>query len=182
MQFLQNIFKAPPKPTADEIQQRLRVAFDFTDADLQTNYEGKMSRHQHYWLVDRLLRRTLICIGVGVVAAYVFINFRSDSVNSIVAGIVFFAAAIYGLGNFWMMGLDLIYKNVESISGEVHLGVHGRGNLTYTLNIVQLRFDIDKKNSHAVVNGETYTVYYAPRSKVILAAEVHKTKNDEQAE
>lgn len=186
MRFLQSLFQAPPRPDADEIQQRLMLAFNFTDADLKVNHKGKMSNHQHYWLVDRLLRETLICIAVAGVAGWILTNYVQGNpifriVNDpfwlIVGGIAFFAATVYGLGNLWDTSIDLIRRQVSDISGIVHLGLHSRNrNRIYTLEIGDIRFEIPEKTRHAVIDGEVYTVYYAPCSRIILAVEVEKQK------
>lgn len=64
---------------------------------------------------------------------------------------------------------DLANKRVESVEGRIQLHV---GHLnSYWLNVDGLSLRLDEVSFTAFRNGDPYMIYYAPESKIVLAAE-----------
>jgi len=187
MRFLQNFFKTPPKPSADEIQQRLMDAFDFDDSDLQANYQNRMSGKQRYWFLDRYLKQIFLSIAfVVVITLFCFSELQNPfpllgSMGNLLFILVVFLTSIFTVIVWlWNLSLDLIGGGVRFIRGEGHIRLgRSRSWNPYQLHVEGLRFEIPRGKHTAFPVAEYYTVYYAPRSKIILAVEVEvqKTKN-----
>jgi hypothetical protein len=160
-------------------------AFRFTDADLQVNRTGRMSGEQHYWFVDRLLRHIFICAGLVAVATWFLVDsfnhqwpfFGSEGVwlARIIAGIDFIYCIYFAVYSLLNVLVGLIVRTVVSAYAKGHVCRRGRSiydRLDIVNDVDKLRFERPKRVFRTIVNNEYYTVYYAPRSKIILALEI----------
>jgi hypothetical protein len=180
MRLFQKLFPQPTPPTPDEIQQRVMEALGFKKDDLKENYYGRMSSHQHYWFIDKWLRRTIIYFGGAILLGAALYHFGRNPVGGSVDVVWVFimlvavvGVTLSGMIIFRDMLIDLVRRKVERISGLGKLKLHHhRNSRTYSLYIEDERFPISKEIYNALVDNEHYTVYYAPRSKVIVAIEV----------
>src|SRR4051812_44987095 len=167
MNFIQKLFPQVQKPTPEETQQRLMEILRFSKRDLKANQNGHMSREQHYWFIDRFLRRSLSFIGITVVGGWIF--FRTTNPTLVVICVT--VAIVFGLVEGWKMLVDLIKKEVTIVTGPgyIHWSSFSKA---YFFEVKESRFQISRKLSQALVSDMNYTVYFARRSRIILAIEV----------
>lgn len=163
MKFFQKLF---PQPTSEETQQRLMEILRFSKRDLKANQNGLMSREQHYWFVDRCLRRTLSYIAVMTFCSWLL--YQSTQQFVIVFCIV--PALAFGLVQGWKMLVDLVTRKVAVVSGTGKL--RGGGRMPYLFEVKETEFSIPQNLHKALVSNLNYTVYYSRRAKIIVAIEV----------
>src|SRR5438552_4123387 len=127
MKLFREILGIPPRPTPAEIDKGLRDLFDFTDADLKANHDGRMSAKQHYWFTDRFLRTTLLSIAITVVVGWLFFSILRgqdpfglwhDSLWGLFIGVGLLAWIIYSAFNVWQMFIDMIARKVDVVIGK----------------------------------------------------------------
>ncbi|SRR5258706_11081784 len=186
MQLFRKIFPPKYKPSHDEIQRHLMEILDFKKDDLKENHYGRMSRHQHYWLVDRWLRKLFLNIGGAVLLGGVGYYFTTHPVGNspnlvwtLLLIITIIGTLVAGIMSFSNMLVDIVNRKIGVASGPGQLEVyHANRHIVYRLYVEDeqadeaIRFDVPRKLYDALVDNQNYTVYYAKRSKVILAIEV----------
>lgn len=179
----QTVFSPRPVPTRDEIQQQLMTVFDFQEEDLEANRLGKMSRHQHYWFVDRFLRAIPVYLVFTAIAGLVFHNALTNPVPFGGAigmlwvplwGVAFISVVVTGIIYLGNMSLDMVLRRMDTASGigKTHSRRAGKGPIRYYVNIGAAQFEISEREMQAIIDDEQYTVYYAAHSRIILAVEV----------
>lgn len=189
----QTMFSPRPVPTRDEIQQRLMTAFDFQVEDLEANRRGSMSRHQHYWFVDRFLRTIFVAIVVIALLGLWLYNTLNhpifgSSIDVFLPAFALAVAVIAAVFVLWNTFLDIVRRKIATISGicvsikesksfSYYLAVYDENDLGKVLSQYRLRrgstrFMITHDQKDALVDGERYIVYYALHSRVIFAVEI----------
>jgi hypothetical protein len=166
----------------------LMGAFNFTPADLDANQHGYMSKEQRPNLRKahlRKLRLSLIIIGICasvLLLALVALVFRLGKPPESPLGLACALVALttmtmtISLGTFhdWrQFDADLRKGEVSSISGRVSLRILGGShpNVTCRLRIQSMELSVSEDQLLALKDGESYRVFFAPNSKVILSVE-----------
>lgn len=180
---------------------RLSQAFEFSERDLAANRQGRITRLQKAKLARK---RGLFVISYGFLAAILaaisiplvrdaMIDIRQvpHDLNHI------FPAITVGLGlpvaavclailiiRTWVQfTADIREGHAAAIYGTVYLPLAPAWAVrrtSYRLRIVSLSLEIPKQALDAIEDGETYQVYYSPRTKVVLSLEYLKRKRDGQ--
>jgi len=162
--------------TAD-LNQVLGGVVGFSAGDMEANREGRLGGGQ-------AARMVMAMVGLGVVALVIvaFCGFMAFSITSDArsdATIPLLFVAVIGVGGTLLiawsivkLGLDLLGGRVESVEGQVVRTYASTGrSTTYYYQVGGLKFTVTLRAYQALVSGPVYKVYYAPRSKRLLALE-----------
>jgi hypothetical protein len=170
----------------DVYRLRLMNAIGFTQADLQANREGYMSKPQRATLSSRR-KDWLNGITIAVIAAAAFSTFFLT--QGVLAGDWFSSERVLTIGIFcviagvvWFIGwlhwnrldADLDKGTVFNIEGTVILAIHEKEkppSISYFALIQGEYFQIDKPVYDAFISGDPYIIYYAPYTKTILSVD-----------
>jgi NhaP-type Na+/H+ or K+/H+ antiporter len=161
----------------DELKQTL----EFTDSDLATNREGRLSARQRERLQQMRLRSIWIGMAGTLVIALLatillFTGGRNDSLILILAGIGVTICGTAVLGLFtrhWLrLGTDLQDDRVERLSGTVErtIRVSGR-NAQYVLKIGKAEINLPKDTLNLFEHEAAYAIYRTLHGRVLLSAE-----------
>ena len=183
MGFWRKLLDIPPKPTPAEIDQQLREIFDFTDADLKANHDGRMSSKQHYWFIDKLLRTVLLAIAITVAGGWLLFSIVQGrepfglwqiSPIPLFLGFALVVWIIFSGVKVWQLLIDVMTQKVDVVigKGRVHRYWYGRDLKRYGLVIKNEGFAVTKKAASFLNDDEYYTVFFTVRSRVILSIEV----------
>ena len=155
------------------ITQNLADALRFTFDDLIANRTGQFSDAQRTRLRLDLLRETVF---YGIVALLPFgglLFLLSNPVNSPLLLLIFALLTVVFVisivRHFQATRADLAGATL-SAAGRVERHAMGRG--FYRLRIDQQNFQITAKEYGAFSDGKSYRVYYLPRLRMILSAEL----------
>ncbi len=164
----------------------LRQAFAFTPDDLEENRAGHLAPTQRAAMVRYLRRATQAQVGLtgglGAVGLLATIAFLAEH-NLPMVGLSLFLLVTLPLIGYWVLRgerrkwlLDLEHDLADTIYGRVTLTMRERpiiGRLVqlqqYALQVEALEFALSEDQSLAVQDGETYQIYYAPHSAMILS-------------
>ncbi len=167
----------------DSEMERLAAAFAFSAEDLTTNRAGHLTRRQAEWLRRREQRAStivlLFTLGMAIVPALSLIIFSVDG-NMPMAG----------LSVFLLVGLPLLGYRVAdherrrwsrdreigiaaSIYGQVWPAESPIAGRHPRLRIENLEFEVSPEQLAAFESGAFYSLYYTPRTRVILSVERH---------
>ncbi len=168
-------------------QAHLEAAFGFSQSDLDANRAETLSERQRALLGSQVRHVTLIMVlylaGVILVPVGSLLYFGAQG-NLPMVGLSLFLLVVLPLLAFWLANDERARWQTDLRQG-VAASVYGPARLTditprrsreiarrrYTLTIGTEAFAINKAQREALTPGETYCVYYAPRSRLILAVE-----------
>ncbi|MBI1256489.1 MAG: hypothetical protein GC204_03370 [Chloroflexi bacterium] len=149
---------------------------DFTLEDLEANREGRFTDSQRALLRRALLRDTLIYGLLSLLPLGGIIVLLSGAAehapNGVILAILIILSGlliVYIARQFYATRADLA-REVKVAVGEA--GLHNLGRGGFGLSIGQQNFLISKSLYAAFAEGKFYRVYYAPRLKRILSAEL----------
>lgn len=170
----------------------LMEVFEVTSADLAFNRSGRLSDRQH--VVERQRASTTLKLGLTVVVVFAIIfgvalaliseRILESVLGAVVVGTVF---AVLIVWNYTRSIAALRDDRVESVRGEIRLEkkvsrraaastTSRRQSVTYLLHADNETFMISgmryKKLDEISAEGQTLTIYYQPRTRHIIAAEV----------
>lgn len=164
--------------TTDGLMRALR----FSPDDLAANRAGQLSEVQLYHL--RVRRRQSIAIGLGMMLFFVitatlliFMGSRSGSpiLTLIGIGVTLGTAAIGGIfARFWFrLGADIAGGRVFSITGPLERVVKpvSRRVMNYMIRVGEVEVFISKEAFDVFEHQQIYTLYRAPYTGTLLAAE-----------
>jgi hypothetical protein len=173
----------------------LQTAFSFTSADLGINQQGTLSPPQIAYLKTFERRATWFLIGVMAVLVGLpllgLLYFVSQR-NLLMIGFFIFLLVGLPFVGYWLASperdkwrIDLRNNHVDTVYGAVELvNIHNTSpggairHTLYRLKVENCEFAISEDQRDALENGTIYTVYYTPRSLVVLSLE--KAKPDDQ--
>ena len=149
---------------------------DFTFEDLEANREGHFTDNQRAHLRFALLREVVVygllallpLAGVVVLLSGAPEHPPSGLLLAILM-ILFGLLSVYIARQFYATRADLA-GTVKVAVGEA--GLHNLGRGGFSLSIGQQNFPISKSLCAAFTEGKFYRVYYTPRLKRILSAEL----------
>lgn len=160
---------------------RLMRVFHTSDTDLAANREGKITRAQHEHLkpaqsqtiVQIVLWGHLLVIG-GLI---LFISVISqEPILLLVCGLVI-GLSVMPFTTLRTtavdLRMDLADGVLESVSGQVTVSRSRTKDMAYRVKLVDesLSFVITRKQASAFRSDVPYTIYYLPKSRVIVSAE-----------
>jgi hypothetical protein len=160
----------------------LMAALGFDADDLAANRAGELGPRQRQMLTNRRrLQGWLLTLGVALTLIAVVLVLRVRLGGSLVFWVAA-AVTIWALGFgpaqslFRWMGYDRDVKRgtVRAAEGRLALKVDGRRRLRYTLTLGGQSWELGPLQKHifqAFEDGAAYSLYYAPGSRTILAAE-----------
>lgn len=164
-------------PPAEALMQPLQ----FSAADLQANRQGRLGAAQRERL-RRLRRRTVLIGGLGfggfvlLATTLLFAGLQQQSlIFSVMGGATLLVNAVF-VGMFarqWLrLSADLRAAQVEPLTGELERVVRaGRQISNLVVRVDGVEFALPKETFNLFRHAVPYTVYRAPRSGVLLAAE-----------
>lgn len=159
-------------PTSD-----LPTALDFTPDDLQANRAGTLSDRQRATLAARRpgldIRPALFYLGIAVVLAVA--NLFANRSLLLITEAMFAFSGLLSL-------LDYAYRRAEvrraaqrgivaEVTGRTYCSRALRRQAAPTLTIEDQTFAVSPAVWEAVPDGATYTVYYTPTARIVVAAE-----------
>jgi len=172
------------------MKPKLLEAFGVSEADLEANQQGSITKAQHYHILRTRLERDrydvpffsglflgMMMLAFGILGfAGIIVPARSSNELSTIAifivGIVVLCATAYYL---WLVWRDFH----ADIQDDIVLALEGRvgfeiGEGKYPEHKVRLEgheFAVKRDVLMAMQNGQVYRLYYAPHSHVLLSAE-----------
>lgn len=164
-------------PPATALMQPLQ----FSAEDLDANRDGQLGVAQQHRL-NSLRRRTLLIGGAGffgfvlLATTLLFVGVQQQSfIFSVMGGatLVVNAAFIGMFARQWLrLSADLRARTVETITGDLERVVRtGRQVSNFVVRVDGNEFAMPKETFNLFRHEVPYTMYRAPRSGVLLAAE-----------
>jgi hypothetical protein len=148
---------------------------------LEANRQGRLAGSQSSRLLLRLaLRLVAIPVVIGVAAAgavYVMRSTASDQGFALwVLGVFAVGLTLYAIWQSMWLGFDLASGKVAVAEGPVQriASVSGSSedrSVSYYYTVGDKRFSVSSRAYSVLIPGLTYRVYYAPRSKRLVAIE-----------
>ncbi|MEM9953156.1 MAG: hypothetical protein AAF846_16245 [Chloroflexota bacterium] len=167
-------------------QKLLQETLDFTDSDLKANRSGKLSQYQKDWLRE-LERPKLSWLSIGAIVGIIALvlpllinNLFDAGIVIVMIGFIPFMlllglSAIKWLEEMILFSLDISRGEVESDTGIIWLSdkSHNKQDDEYYLHIGVDGdlLHIDRATYDILQNKMALTVYYTPRTKIIVAVE-----------
>lgn len=161
--------------------ERLMQPLQFTPADLQANRNGQLGTTQRA-RIQKLRRRTALIGTAGffgfvlLATALLYLGLRQNSIIfSIMGGATLLVNAVF-IGMFarqWLrLSADLRQAQVDTLRGELERVVRASGQVSnFVIRVDGVDFAVPKETFNLFRHEHRYTVYRAPRSGVLLAAE-----------
>ncbi len=146
-----------------------------SDADLDANRKGQMSLSQlqilrRKWQGD--LSGSIILI-VCMTLLWILASLGGGSIPALICLLVdvFLIALVIWRWNFFNQ--DMREARAASYTGPISLDIQGvnAGRARYLVSFGDEKLEISKEQLLALQNGSTYTVYFAPRTKIFLGAD-----------
>ena len=159
----------------------LQATFDFTYADLEANRCGELSSDQQRYLARRLqdITRGLIVFlfGLALPPAGGLIIFGSQQ-NWPIVGLSLFLLVLLPMMGYWIASgerqkwqRDLEHGVAATVYGTANLPEGETRSRNRQLRIDTTTFTITPAQARAIRPGTIYTVYYGPRTTLILSLE-----------
>jgi len=157
----------------------LAQLLQFDQNDLAANRKGYLTQAQHERLSQGQASALTVSLFMG--AAVVISLFAGVLFGGLVLAVCGSLSLLGGLltlieiySGQHSYGQDLDSGQVESIQGRVVVrqkeDLHGTGYY-YDLSVGDIRFRLNEVQAQAFATGDTYILYYTPRSRVLLSAE-----------
>ncbi|GAB4576445.1 MAG: hypothetical protein Kow0077_32810 [Anaerolineae bacterium] len=174
-------------PIDQAVASSLEEVFSFTVEDLRFNQQERLSPRQEA-LLRQHIRRTSVIMALFVASMALvpfggLIYFVSQG-NLPMAGLCVFLLVVLPLLGY-LLGNEERRKWQTDLAQGVVASVYGPAEITplatarrrhgYRLAIGSTAFHIPERQAGALRNGQTYCIYYAPRSHAILAVEAPET-------
>lgn len=147
------------------INPALSFGLNFDSRDLTANQRGEITSRQVHLL--RQKRRRL-----------------SPPVSWLERGFLYLVYGITPYKHQWnLVGADITATISQQQDGQVRLpksveeNAKSLPNSSYRINIKRKQVHVDRRALRSFKDREAYTVYYAPKSKYALSAELHTTVN-----
>jgi hypothetical protein len=158
----------------DLLLDALARANHFSMDDLQVNRDGSLSHSQELRLLGLVsVLIALILITVLGVALAVQGQFLEETPTSLVLiGVIVLILSLRLLWSVIVMVGDMWVGRVNQTDGQVTRHVHrARNTRYYTYQVNGFRFRVSMSAYNALIEGREYRIYFAPRSKRLVAIE-----------
>jgi len=174
-------------------QAPLMNRLKFSEDDLRANQEGYMTKRQRKRL-NAIQRQRAILIILAILTEVVLavvmtsgqdLTSCTQCSNPTLGLTILMVAVLVFIAYFWFerrkTKQDLYKGEVAVVEGEARyrraIGSGGRRAMYRSLFINQNKFRVLRWALSAFEHGDTYRVYYTPRSKIILSAEWEPEKS-----
>jgi hypothetical protein len=148
------------------------AAFHLTEDDLKENRAGKLTTDQKLKLVKKLVESVIL----GGILAFISLNFIFSLRvgRASIAPVAFVTLLLIALGlertfRAVRIASDLARSDTTQIEDRILLQPLSRRSAR--LRVGNMKFRISSEQLLALRNGERYTVYYTPRSKMLTSVE-----------
>lgn len=170
---------------------RLMRAFNTSAADLEANREGTLTRAQHGYLkpaqsqtiVQVVLWGHLLLIS-GLILLITLIS-REPILLLVCGGVMGLSIMPFTMLRTTAVDLrmDLADGMLETVSGKVEVTRKGNKDNAYRVKLIdqKVSFGVTRKQASAFRSDVPYTIYYLPKSRVIVSAEVPYNDDDSQS-
>lgn len=158
----------------DLLLDALARANHFSMEDLQTNREGSLSSRQELLLLGYAsLLGTFILISVlGVVLAIQGQILEGAPTTLVLIGAIGLILLLRVIWSVIRIIGDLWEERVNHTDGQVTRHVHhARNSRYYTYQLNGFKFRVSLSAYNALIEGKNYRVYFAPRTKRLMAIE-----------
>lgn len=159
--------------SADEINDQLRKALQFTPGDLEANRAGRLSDSQASEVSNELLFQVITYGGLLIVVATISVHASSNRLVSVIVGA---AAIVFIVGVFyqkWRVDVRqrLVLSAVGPLSKESYTNDQMLGRTDYTLIVSGERIGVSEQGYRVFTEGETYRVFYTAQGRQVISAE-----------
>jgi hypothetical protein len=154
-----------------ENQVELMRIFQFSEADLQENRQGRLSEAQIKRIKTNASISLFVFVAAGLVfAAAFFISWGKpvQDVSILVWGLFLGLFPMTGILLFWTQRRVLRQGIVKCLSGVIDIQSK---NFRYTLSIENKSLIVAFEIRHLIKKNSTYRVYYTPANEQIMAIE-----------
>ena len=158
----------------------LKTILEFSDEDLQSNQNGKLSYKQRRLIKKNAITSTIsfFAAGLAISVLFLLVAKRPLSVNTVeISATIFSLFVLIGLILFFIQYRDYRNGKVKSHIGELNI-VPNR--YSYFLVIGQVKLPLIYDLRGLIEESTIYKVYYTPNEKKILSLEKvqwHKTND-----
>lgn len=169
-------------------QQELMNVFGFTQSDLETNREGRltkfqaqkvMKRESNRWKVPMFAGLFIVLLPMICLISPVFILSLPVRSNGLVPLTLLFSPIVFAGLVFFRQGFfrrqhiksDINLGRVEAVQGIAIVDISDR-NHTPKLTIQNHHFAVSRNALLRIKHLEPHIVYFLPRSKIIVSVEV----------
>ena len=162
-------------------EQDLQEALNFTDEDLQANRDGKLSEKQREKLEIAQQRSfRVLWVMTFIILASLLLALVSGTYGLIALGTIALLLAIMALmeylTSYRAYQHDLNLKTIETAQGLLEYIM--RENTSFDgmthpagIRIGELKFLLLQDQTTSFLEGEIYSIYYAPATQTLLSAE-----------
>ena len=161
----------------------LEEALNFDEEALELNRDGQLSNHQRDELmaVANSLKgiEVLVYLGAVIVGLVVIVDgiLKSDTITSRIVMLGVVGALAYGLDYILRRHITRYQQDtmtgIEAIQGHVVLDFQSQSNSAkFLVTLSGETFSVSKNVFLAFKTGDPYVVYFAPRTRRILSAEL----------
>ncbi len=162
--------------TAD-LNQVLGSVIGFGTGDLEANRDGRLGSGQGARMVAAMIGQGLIALLILGFCGFMAFSVLSDSgsdtpITLLFVGVIGLIGPLVIGWSIVKLGLDLLGGRVETVEGPVQRTYRRSGrSTTYYYQVNTMKFTVTFNAYQALVSGPVYRVYYAPRSKRLVALE-----------
>ncbi len=162
------------------IDEKLKQALKFTDADVEANRAGQISDSQRNKLVRGIIRRSA---GLGILSLFLFVV-GLVSIFGLLLFLTFWAWVFAGLLGYllWMdvqkQRLALLRGTVDRATGLVEIETRSKSTGDVHIRATEpvlvvggMSFEVSRYIVSAFHEGNYYTVYYILETRTLLSAE-----------
>jgi energy-coupling factor transporter transmembrane protein EcfT len=164
------------------VSESLANALGFNQSELEINQSGYLSTGQRDKLWMANIRLILFAIPMEFIAGgLLFVSVRdvivqgkitgSNLVSILGFGLVAVVLCAFLVYRFYSITIDLRHGTVDSILGPISLGFLDSKTIRYKVQIENIELEIPEKAYKLLTRGDTYEIYYTPRSKTLLSLE-----------
>jgi hypothetical protein len=179
----------PKKKRGNELDSPLARAFRFTLADLQDNQQGFISRRQKRHLITVLIIATgfivFVCLGLFSVWIDLLRNPENNWFYKAIMTLLLLGLGAGMTGASWVswgpLRADLRANRVETLEGMVKPLSYtpARAKNDYFITIDEQPLRVTVKQQQIFEDALSYRLYFAPKSRKILSAEIISGNQDE---
>lgn len=167
------------------LEDQLQQGLQFTDEDLEANRFGKLTASQKQWVKTRYRNHVLIpnmaFLGMLILFDIILMGTTFEDAHDLslssflICQSPFLGFMVFGI--WWIkqrhteLQTDLQEARVVKTMGSVRLHTEQiKNTIWYHLYLRGIDFELTEKQFLAFRQGEQYTVYYTPKTKLILSA------------
>jgi hypothetical protein len=146
------------------MQKAVQVAFGLTEDDIKANSAGRLAKIQRRKLIRQMVGLSCAILLVAAISGLLLIG----GINLWPVPLLLLPMLVMGFSRVVQLGTDLAQGRVGQVEGRIQL--KPLSQTAGRMQIENLTFNITTAQLLALRNEMPYTVYFSPRSKVLLAA------------